>query len=431
MLESIHLKNVGPAAETKLDLAPRLNILTGDNGLGKSFLLDIAWWTLTRKWPAEVNPKLTTGQMARPRNGEEASIAFSLTGKAKRQAYSSAFNRYQQAWTIPVGRPVNPGLVIYAQVDGSFSVWDPARNYWRKKSMTEGPERPHAYVFSPREVWDGLPGERGMLCNGLINDWSGWQKERGESFRLLSAVLDALSPDGEEKLTPGALTRISLDDVRDMPTLRLPYGQDVPVIHASAGMRRIIALAYFLTWCWHEHVHASKLLGQEVADQIIFLIDEIEAHLHPRWQRLIVKSLLEVVNNMALAARVQLIAATHSPLVLASIEPVFDEQQDAWFDFDLVKSEGQERHTVQIEKKDWVRQGDASSWLVSDAFDLGSARSVEAEEALNEAAEALKDETFDHKKAQALDQKLRTLLSDTDPFWIRWRFVGEKRGWIR
>ena len=28
----------------QLELAPRINLITGDNGLGKSFLLDVAWW---------------------------------------------------------------------------------------------------------------------------------------------------------------------------------------------------------------------------------------------------------------------------------------------------------------------------------------------------------------------------------------------------
>ena len=38
-----------------MELAPRLNVITGDNGLGKSFLLDVIWWALTRKWPQEVS----------------------------------------------------------------------------------------------------------------------------------------------------------------------------------------------------------------------------------------------------------------------------------------------------------------------------------------------------------------------------------------
>ena len=96
-----------------------------------------------------------------------------------------------------------------------------------------------------------------------------------------------LSPSGEEKLVPGKLTRISLDDARDMPTLRMPYGQEVPVLHASSGMRRIISLAYFLVWCWEEHLKARDLTGEEPESRAVFLIDEAEAHLHPKWQLII------------------------------------------------------------------------------------------------------------------------------------------------
>lgn len=38
------MHNVGPAPEMEVELAPRLNLITGDNGLGKSFLLDVAFW---------------------------------------------------------------------------------------------------------------------------------------------------------------------------------------------------------------------------------------------------------------------------------------------------------------------------------------------------------------------------------------------------
>ncbi len=36
MLRSLHMKDVGPAARLDLELGERLNLLTGDNGLGKS-----------------------------------------------------------------------------------------------------------------------------------------------------------------------------------------------------------------------------------------------------------------------------------------------------------------------------------------------------------------------------------------------------------
>ena len=100
MLESLRLKNVGPAAEMALDLAPRLNLITGDNGLGKSFLLDVAWWALTRKWPHDLNPNLTSGYPARPTDVRQpASISFGVKGKSGASiAYESEYVPRDQAW---------------------------------------------------------------------------------------------------------------------------------------------------------------------------------------------------------------------------------------------------------------------------------------------------------------------------------------------
>ena len=50
MLKHLNLENVGPSSAMELEFGERLNLITGDNGLGKSFLLDIAWWSMTRKW---------------------------------------------------------------------------------------------------------------------------------------------------------------------------------------------------------------------------------------------------------------------------------------------------------------------------------------------------------------------------------------------
>ncbi|MBF0245114.1 MAG: AAA family ATPase [Planctomycetes bacterium] len=426
MIKHLKMSNIGPAARMELKFGKRLNLLTGDNGLGKSFLLDIAWWAMTRKWPAELNPKLTSGKVALPTDKkQQAEIDFSFSGVSKTMEYTSVFEPRAQSWTVRQGRPANPGLVFYALADGSFAVWDPARNYWKAKNTEEGKERPLAYVFSPKEVWDGLQREDGAwLCNGLIRDWAGWQKEKGRAFTSLAAVLDVLSPSAEEKLVPGGLTRISLDDVRDMPTLKMAYGQEVAVVHASSGMRRIISLAYFLVWCWEEHLKAKELLGEEPETKTVFLVDEVESHLHPKWQRTVIPALMKVMDQLVTSSDVQLIAVTHSPLIMASVEPLFDGKQDAWFDLDLVNNE------VALTNRQFVRQGDVRSWLTSEAFDLKSGYSIEAEKVLEEASHALSNERFSVEDAKLLDRRLREMLSDTDPFWMRWRFVAEKKGWL-
>jgi predicted ATPase len=431
VLQYLKISNIGAAPIMELELGRRLNLLTGDNGLGKSFLLDIMWWALTRKWPADINSKLTAGLMAKPQTNARASIEFKVQAKNKPNPteYSSTFDRKLQAWTGKAGRPINPGLVLYAQVDGSFAVWDPARNYWRTKGNVDIQDRPSAYVFSPLEVWNGLRNDdnnNSLLCNGLIADWAGWQKEKGIVFENLCNVLRTLSPSEQEKIEPGELTRISLDDARDMPTLKMSYNQSVPVLHASAGIRRIISLAYLLVWSWEEHKKASTLLGQKTTSQIIFLIDEIEAHLHPRWQRQIIKALLNVMKSFAGAADVQIVTATHSPLVLASVEPLFNTTSDAWFDLDFEPDNPSP--SVVLTRRDFVKYGDASSWLTSEAFDLRSARSLEAENLLKQAAALLNDEHPKKSDITTMLNSLNKMLGPKDPFLFRWRALCIKKG---
>lgn len=406
MLESIHLKNVGPAAEMKMDLAPRLNLITGDNGLGKSFLLDVAWWALTRTWARE---------MVVPKAGAKAEISYAYTKRTPQLHRSTS--KYEPArvrWTVNKGRPPIAGLILYAQVDGGFSVWDPMRNYWTE----DAPDRPNAFLFTPEQVWNG-----NQHCKGVLNDWLFWQAGKDRKFALLMQVLATLSPSPEETLRPGEPRELTIKDSGPTPTLKMPYGEDVPLIHASAGMRRIIALAYLLTWAWDRHEEAARLRGDPPAGEIIFLIDEIEGHLHPQWQRRIVPALLKVMDALTgtHGSKVQLIAATHSPLVLASLEPIFDLGQDAWFDLDL-----EERQAV-LRQRPYIRHGEVGNWLVSEAFDLKEPRSLEGEQAVT-VAEALMQEKAPSKAAtKAADEALRKAgLPDIDTFWVRWRYFRDR-----
>lgn len=428
MLEKLALKYVGPAQEMQLGFNPRLNLLTGDNGLGKSFILDTAWWALSRTWPGE------EAQQAWPQPGrrKKASISYQVRGKSRSSTQTARFDLKTWSWKRLQGRKPNPGLVIYARVDGGFSVWDPARNYWKQEKLDEDglPERGrvNAYQFSSRTLWYGLPGEDPniLLCNGLISDWVTWQLKDSPEYKTLCQVLDDLSPGEAETLKPGEPIRLSRTDAREYPSLELPYGR-IPIIHASAGARRILALAYLLVWTWHEHVQASLLADELPTNRIVLLIDELEAHLHPRWQRLVLPALLQIVTRLQEGASIQVIAATHAPLMLASVEPLFDTDRDALFDFDLVEDAHGGR-TVQVRKTHWRPRGDANSWLVSDIFNLGEPRSVEAEKAIKKATKALRNPSLDIKEVKRIHRELHQSLKDTDPFWPRWELRARAAG---
>ena len=344
MLKSLELENAGPASSMTLELAPRLNLLTGDNGLGKSFLLDVAWWALTRRWPQEVNRRMTSGFPARPLDRtESAFIRFKGQGKTRPVQSEWEYSRKDEAWLSTRGRPWLPGLVVYAHADGSFSVWDPARNYWKQQGNTDIQGEWPAYVFTETEVWDGLWGHVDSrmipVCNGLLSDWSAWVGAKNDdNARIMASVLRALSSPGQNPdgaIEPGPLMRLSVKDSRSIPSINTSYAGPVPILHASSGIRRVCTLAYMLVWTWSEHRIAAELRGEETSPRIIMLFDEVESHLYPRWQRSILTSLLNIGNELQDDIELQLVVTTHSPLVLASAEAWFDPEQDAWFDLDL------------------------------------------------------------------------------------------------
>ena len=433
MLERLELKNVGPAPEMVLNLRNRMNLITGDNGLGKSFLLDVAWWALTRKWPRDLNPRLTSGYAARPTDRKApAELRFSLTTDAgKSRSFESTYSVLDESWTGQTERPWSPGLVIHAHADGGFSVWDPARNYWRRKGNIDVQDRLPGYVFSPQEVWAGLvagpiDGRSTKVCKGLLDDWSSWIREKGDNARLMEEVIGVLAV-GDEPWKTGPILRLSVDDAQDIPSIRTEYADAVPIVHASSAVRRITALAYMLVWSWSEHVRAAEQLGVKVAGQVILLFDEIDAHLHPRWQRAIMPALLKVMDRLTETdTGVQLIATTHSPLVLASAEPHFDEDQDRLFHLDLRVGQ------VQLDIVPWAAQGDALNWLVSDVFGLRQARSIEAERAIDEAQEYMRREKLssheDVGRRDRIHRELSRVLPGHDPFWPRWVVWTERNG---
>ncbi len=154
----------------------------------------------------------------------------------------------------------------------------------------------------------------------------------------------------------------------------------------------------------------------------MLLIDEMEAHLHPQWQRVIVPALLEVIRILEKRLEIQLIIATHSPLIMASVEPIFDETTDSLFTLDLINSE------LEINKISYVKHGSVNAWLMSEVFNLERPYSVEAELALTEAKNLQLSNHPDPEKVKLISEQLVEHLPSIDPFWPRWKYFAEKHG---
>ncbi len=237
-------------------------------------------------------------------------------------------------------------------------------------------------------------------------------------------TLKSLSPTGEDFVL-GSTTRVSLTDLRDIPTIRMPYsnGAGVPIFHVSSAIKRILALSYMLVWSWLEHLAACDLRGEEPTRRITFLIDELEAHLHPRWQRTILNSLMAAITNLTGAPEVKLVLTTHSPLVMASSEDIFTASQDRWFDLDYDQTTRQ----VRLSQRDFEKQGEPEAWLTSEAFDMTSVRSVGAEEVVTRATELLAQDDATRESLLAVEKELAGKLNSQDPYWVRWKWLRDRK----
>ena len=406
ILRYLETESIGPMPSLVFEPGKRLNLITGDNGLGKTFLLDLAWWALTRDWAEGAALPLTN-------TSRVPAIKFSVGSHAEARPVKASFSFSSGVWELKEKLPAQSGLVVYARLDGSFAVWDPANRAFSGRKGVAG-QWP-GLKFTRENVWNGdLP-----QIEGLIRDWVKWQRRPDlyPAFETFQAILRRVSPPELGPLDAGDPMRIP-NDAREIPTLRHPYGV-VPILFESAGIRRILTLAYLLVWAWEEHKIQAKQQKRAEERQIVVLLDEAEAHLHPKWQRVILPALLGISQDLHAELSAQWLIASHSPLVMASAESIWDEDQDRLFHLDMTRA-----GKVRFEQIPFEFRGSIDSWLSSEVFDLKHPGSTERERVIREAINLQEAKQPTKAQVEHVTANLHEVLAAEDPFWVRWVFFA-------
>jgi len=404
-LRKLQIKGTGPADLT-IEPAQRLSVVTGDNGLGKSFILECAWWALTGEWAGRAAvPRLDSREL-----NAEIRVSVSNQHEGSRPQILK-YDFVSGKWPSSRPKQTVPGLILYARVDGSFAIWDPVRHQRGDGASSS--------VFTREQVVDGDNDTRQI--EGLIRDWISWQRDKdSEIFTLFSRVLRKLSPPDMAPLEPGQPVRV-VGDVRTIPTLRHDYGE-IPFTLESAGVKRIITIAYLLVWAWNEHRVAAQQQGKAPERSVTVFIDEIESHLHPKWQRVVLPSLLDIMAYLGDDVQAQLIVATHSPLILASCEEIFSPEADKLFHLSL------EEGVIEFEELPFVNHGTVDAWLTSDIFKLKQARSKRGEFAVESVRRLMEEENPSEDQILEANRSLQQVLPDDDELWARWLFFAKFHG---
>ena len=172
---------------------------------------------------------------------------------------------------------------------------------------------------------------------------------------------------------------------------KTPYGW-VPLKGLSLGYRTLITWMVDLAARLFERYPDSN---NPLAEPAIVLIDEIDLHLHPRWQRTLMQFLTEKFPNT------QFIATAHSPLVVQSAV-------DA--NIVLLRREGD--HVVIDNDVETIKNWRVDQILTSELFGLESARPPQSDAAMAERNKILSKARLtkaDEKRLEELERQIGNL----------------------
>lgn len=206
-------------------------------------------------------------------------------------------------------------------------------------------------------------------------------------FELGVVAINGLLPQGVKYDSIDADGRILFD----------VNGTKVSTAGLSDGYRSILGLAGDLVW---RLISAFPNSVNPLAEKGVVLIDELDIHLHPLWQRSIAELLRKQFPN------IQFIVTTHSPMVAAG----------AGSDALTLKVGGGAEAVLPITQS--LYSMDVDNILRSEAFGLISTFSPQVEKKLNRFSE-LQSKPVPLKKGEADELKqLSLFVSENNPFGV-------------
>jgi len=157
-----------------------------------------------------------------------------------------------------------------------------------------------------------------------------------------------------------------------------PWGSHMPLRDLADGYKStFLWVTDFLGWALSYYTNIQK--GSDISG--IVLIDEIEQHLHPKWQRTVVHSLKRVFPN------VQFITTTHSPLVALSVgELISGESKDKLVHLELKEKNIVIKYELNKHELEMMKGLEYDQMLASRAFDYQIGADPEVEKVLVEAS---------------------------------------------
>ncbi len=411
-LKRLKLTNVRVFEQAEFEFQPGMNLLVGINGAGKSTVLDVL-----RIMLSQALPKFTASK-SRPIPFKEADITAGqgmLTSELSFEAAGIAFkqlmHKQREKYVIDQAKQ---GQIIRERTYNFVE-----RNDFKRvdggnisKGLKNRAEQPLAVYYStvPSSPTMRKPSKlssAGGQAAAFAEALAGYRTLRVREFAEWLFVQNALAAEIESSTRQLSIlndTVISflagytnLRAVREPKlTLLVDKGNiTLDIGTLSDGERRMITLIFSLA---RRLGQANPKLDNPVKDgKAVVLIDELDLHLHPGWQRIICDRLTTTFPNC------QFIATTHSPQIIGEVQP-----EGLTF---LIKEA--DRIQVRSEKQGY---GLDTNWILEHLMDTPS-RNIETKQQIDQVENALEEGNLDTARLEL--ENLRQMLRDPDGEFVR------------
>jgi predicted ATPase len=298
------LQNIGPFKEAEFEFSKPWTVILGNNGAGKSTVLRALALAL-----AGTNADAAAAGRNLIRRGERsASIELSVVAGSVEATYVTQLAEHENGIVIQASTaPLQAGTLV------AFGF--PAL---RGISSAAGFDPTAEEVYAYPRVADVLPLIRGGIDERATNlrRWIFNSYVRSQDQRLPTATrtryrqaIDAFFA-LVDAMAPGFNMAFSRCDSETFEILLKTSDGEIPMDYISQGMSSTIGWAGVVIQRLAE-IYADQ--DDPQACQALLLIDEVDSHLHPEWQMNLVPSLKELLPN------IQIIATTHSPLMVGNL----------------------------------------------------------------------------------------------------------------
>lgn len=305
-IETLKVHNAGPFKDLSVHFNPKVNIIIGTNGVGKTSVLRcIAMAPFVNYHKAM-------------RVGENGSFCIYTNEENQKHRYGYGWDtatKYQTQMSNFKPFPAEPDVIShFGQKDHLCKLFSIGANRYFSYKQIDGMKREPPVDERKKNIISQnisyldtteMPNVKQWMINRYFvidKEWAGVEKY---NWNKLNDLLSTLAPKGIQF----AFERIE----RDLEPIFSLNHRECYLEELSSGYKSVLSMLFSII-DWIEGVNEGEQAYIDKAEGTV-LIDEIDTHLHPSWQSSILTTLCTIFPNL------QFIVTTHSPFVISNALP--------------------------------------------------------------------------------------------------------------